>query len=60
MFRKVSKYTTECVEELKKCTWPDRKELVEATIVVTASCALLALFVFGADKIFQKLIDVIM
>ncbi len=55
--RKVSKYTIDVVEELKRCTWPSRTELVQSTILVLIACGLLAVFVLGADTILQKVIE---
>jgi preprotein translocase SecE subunit len=35
--------------ELRKSAWPDRKELVESTIVVMVGVVILGVFVFLAD-----------
>lgn len=37
------------VAELRKCTWPTRQELVESTVVVIISVALLSIYVTGLD-----------
>jgi preprotein translocase subunit SecE len=37
------------VAELHKCTWPTRQELVESTLVVIISVALLSIYVTGLD-----------
>ena len=37
------------VAELRKCTWPTRQELVESTLVVIISVALLSIYVTGLD-----------
>ena len=55
--RKVSKYTIDVVEELKRCVWPGKSELVQSTILVLITCIVLALFVQFADKILQELIN---
>jgi preprotein translocase SecE subunit len=39
------------VVQLKKCTWPTKKELYESTIVVVSSLVLLAAFVMIVDFI---------
>ena len=39
----------ETVAELRKSSWPDRKELVESTIVVMVGIVILGVFVFLAD-----------
>ena len=55
--RKVSKYTIDVVEELKRCVWPGKSELVQSTILVLITCILLALFVQFADQVLQTLIN---
>ena len=55
--RRFSKYTVDTVEELKKCSWPQKRELVESTIVVTVACLILALFVAVVDLAFGKIIQ---
>lgn len=55
--RRFSKYTVDTVEELKKCSWPQRRELVESTIVVTVACLILALFVAVVDYVFGGIIQ---
>jgi len=37
------------VVELKKCTWPTRQELVESTVVVIISVAIITVFVSVID-----------
>ena len=37
------------VVELKKCTWPTRQELVESTVVVIISVAIITVFVSLID-----------
>jgi len=55
--RRFSKYTVDTVEELKKCSWPKRRELVESTIVVTVACLILALFVAVVDFVLGGIIQ---
>ena len=55
--RKVSKYTIDIVEELKRCVWPGKSELMQSTILVLITCILLALFVQFADQVLQTLIN---
>ncbi|MCM8533881.1 MAG: preprotein translocase subunit SecE [Lentisphaeraceae bacterium] len=55
--RRFSKYTVDTVEELKKCSWPQKRELVESTIVVTVACLILALFVAAVDLAFGSVIQ---
>jgi len=40
--------------ELKKVSWPNRKELGNHTTVVLVTCAITALGIFIADTVFLK------
>ena len=46
--------------EMRKSTWPERQELIESTIVVITSVALLAVFVGVSDKILVEILTFIM
>lgn len=45
----IQKLYNETVSELKKCSWPTRRELYESTIVVVSSLIILTLFVSIVD-----------
>ena len=53
---RVSNYTAETREELKKCTWPSVDELKGSTVVVMVTLALLGAFTVGIDAIVSVLI----
>ncbi len=57
--QRFSKYTVSTVEELKKCSWPKKQELIESTIVVTVACLLLASFVSVVDFVFIKIVQIL-
>ena len=42
--------------ELKKSSWPTRKELVDSTIVVIVTVLILGMFVALADVVFLRVI----
>lgn len=44
--------------ELKKVTWPTRKELMTYTIVVIVAVTLMTLVVWGLDVIFHNLFGI--
>ncbi|MCO5068132.1 MAG: preprotein translocase subunit SecE [Kiritimatiellae bacterium] len=46
--------------ELKKCTWPTRTELMESTVVVIVSIAILGAVVSLSDVILNVLLRAIM
>lgn len=37
--------------ETRRCTWPERQELVESTVVVIVSVVMLSVFVGFSDKV---------
>ncbi len=52
-------FLTEVVTEMKRSSWPTRKELVDSTIVVIVSMVLLGVFVALADMVFLKIIGLL-
>ena len=52
-FLAIKEYIVGSVRELKKVTWPTRKELFKSTWVVLVIVALMAIVTFGFDKIFD-------
>ena len=53
---KVRDFLNEVAAELKKSSWPTRKELVDSTIVVIVTILVLGLFVALADVVFLRII----
>jgi len=43
--------------EMRKVTWPGRPEVVGTTVVVIISTIIFAVYLWGCDLIFFKLID---
>ena len=50
-------YFKEVVRELKKVSWPSRKQTVNKTILVIVISILLAVYLGGLDFAFQKLTE---
>jgi len=50
-------YFKEVVRELKKVSWPSRKQTVNKTILVIVISILLAVYLGGLDFVFQKLTE---
>ena len=50
-------YLKEVVRELKKVSWPSRKQTVNKTTLVIVISMLLAIYLGGLDFIFQKLTE---
>jgi preprotein translocase subunit SecE len=51
---KIKKYFVEAIAEMKKVTWPTRKETYNYTILVVSVTIGLAIFVFVLDTAFSK------
>ncbi len=56
-FRSVRIFTTEIVEELKKCTWPTMSELRDSTIIVVVASAILGVFTSISDFSLYQFVD---
>jgi len=55
-FLKVQEFVMEVWTELKKSSWPTRKELVDSTIVVIVTILVLGIFVALADLVFLRIV----
>lgn len=51
------KFLKESREELKKVVWPSREEVLNSTIVVLVAVAIISVFLFGVDSVFEWLFD---
>ena len=49
----------EVVTEMKKCTWPERQELIESTTVVIVLVLMLSAFVGVSDKLLVTLLKLL-
>ena len=55
-FLRVRGFLNEVAVELKKSSWPTRKELLDSTVVVIVTVLILGVFVALADLVFLKVI----
>ena len=46
--------------EMKKVTWPSREETTQHTIAVFIMVFIAAMFLFGADQVLSKFVQVIL
>jgi len=53
---RLSNYTLETREELKKCTWPSVAELKGSTVVVIVATTMMALFTVSVDLLLSAVI----
>jgi preprotein translocase subunit SecE len=49
-------FTKEAVKETKKVVWPTRKEAIQITGIVFAFVLVMALFLWGTDKLLEVLL----
>ena len=55
-FLKAQDFLVDVWTELKKSSWPTRKELIDSTIVVIVTVLVLGMFVALADLVFLRII----
>lgn len=60
MIEKTNKFLTDVQVELKKVTWPTRKDTYASTIVVIMLVLVSALFLGGIDVVLSRLIRLIL
>lgn len=56
---KTQTFFNEVVVELKKSSWPTRKELIDSTMMVIVTMVILGVFVAFADFVFVKIIGML-
>ena len=56
MVEKIKRFFNEVVAEVKKVTWPNKKELLGATIVVIIAVLLTTVFIGLADFVISKVL----
>jgi len=56
---KTQTFFNEVVVELKKSSWPTRKELIDSTLMVIVTMVILGVFVAFADLVFVKIIGML-
>jgi len=54
---RLSAYVGETREELKKCAWPTKDELIGSTLVVIVSILALGLFTVGIDLVIALVVS---
>ncbi|MCY4171099.1 MAG: preprotein translocase subunit SecE [Bacteroidetes bacterium] len=56
---KTRTYLEEVVAEMRKASWPQRRELISHTVITLVASFVLALFIFGADRFISYILDII-
>ena len=60
MFKKISEFLKEVKQEMKKVSWPNKKETISSTTIVIVVVVVLSFFIgicdFGLSEIFSAII----
>ena len=59
MFKKIQKFLSEVISELKKVSWSTRQEVIDATAVVLTSSFILGCFIAVCDLVLSKILGFI-
>ncbi len=59
IIHKTRNYLEEVATEMRKASWPQRRELINHTVITLVASFVLALFIFGADRVISYVLDVI-
>ncbi len=52
-------YLEEVAIEMRKASWPQRRELMNNTVITLVASFVLALFIFGADNVIRTILEII-
>jgi preprotein translocase subunit SecE len=50
-------FIRESIGELKKVEWPNRAQVVQGTVVVIVACAIVGVFLYGADQALRPFVQ---
>lgn len=56
---KLKTYFEDVVKEMRKVSWPKRKELIGNTVITLVGSLVISLFIFVADRGISGLLDLI-
>ena len=56
---RIRRFCADTVAELRRCSWPSRRQLMESTVLVVVAMVILACFVAGVDEIARLLIRLV-
>ncbi|MYF63226.1 MAG: preprotein translocase subunit SecE [Rhodothermaceae bacterium] len=52
-------YLEEVAVEMRKASWPQRRELVNNTVITLVASFVLAIFIAGADRVISRILEFI-
>jgi preprotein translocase SecE subunit len=53
---RIKEFCGETVKEIKDCSWPERSELIQSTLLVITATILLTVFTMGVDQVVQRIV----
>ena len=56
-FGKIRSFIERTMDEMRKCTWPTREQLLESTVLVLVVMAVSSAYIAGVDQILYHIID---
>lgn len=59
MIKKAKQFIEDVRVEMKKVIWPERDQLLNSTVVVIVVSIIFTLFIFFADTIIAKIINIL-
>ncbi|UCF65224.1 MAG: preprotein translocase subunit SecE [bacterium] len=59
MIKKAKQFIEDVRVEMKKVVWPEREQLINSTVIVVVISALFTLFIFFADTIISRIINIL-
>ena len=59
MLKKVQTYLQDVLKETRKVNWPDRKNLINNTILTLVASLIIALIIFAQDQIISTILEFI-
>lgn len=59
ILNKITNYFSQSFQELKKVSWPTKKETVNLTIIVGISIIVAMLFLTGIDWVLSKVVNLV-
>ena len=57
VFTKIQSFFNEVITELKKVSWPSRKEVIDTTLVVIIAVIIFGVYLFLIDLILQAILN---
>jgi len=59
IINKITNYFSQSFQELRKVSWPTKKETVNLTIIVGISIIIAMLFLTGIDWVLSKIVNLV-